>query len=59
MTRYEIENLFQNLSMSQGLYGRLLNAIYSAPEDAQEEYWTFMESQNFTDPLDVVLFVEG
>ena len=59
MTRYEIENLMQSLSMSQGLYGRMLDQIYSAPEDEQEQFWQEMEAQNFKDPLDVVLYLEG
>ena len=59
MNRYQIENLMQSLAMSQGLYGRILNEIYSAPEDEQERFWENMEAQNFGDALDVVLFLEG
>ena len=49
----------QSLAMSQGLYGRMLDQIYSAPEDEQERFWENMEAQNFGDALDVVLFLEG
>jgi hypothetical protein len=59
MNRYQIENLMQSLAMSQGLYGRMLNEIYSAPEDEQERFWENMEAQNFRDALDVVLYLEG
>ena len=59
MKRHEIENLFQTLAMSQGLYGRLLDDIYSAPEDVRDEYWAYMEEQNFATPLDVIMFIEG
>ena len=59
MNRYQIENLMQSLAMSQGLYGRMLNEIYSAPEDEQERFWENMEAQNFRDSLDVVLFLES
>ena len=59
MNRYQIENLLQTLAMSQGRYGRLLNEIYSAPEDEQERFWENMEEQNFGDALDVVLYLEG
>lgn len=59
MTRYEIENLFQTLAMSQGSYGRLLDNIYSQPEDVQEEIWEELENQHFADALDVILYVEG
>ena len=59
MNRYQIENLMQTLAMSQGRYGRLLDEIYSAPEDEQERFWENMEAQNFGDALDVVLYLEG
>lgn len=59
MNRYQIENLMQTLAMSQGMYGRMLDQIYSAPEDEQEMFWENMEAQNFGDALDVVLFLEG
>ena len=59
MNRYQIENLMQNLAMSQGLYGRMLDQIYSAPEDEQEMFWENMETQNFGSDLDVILFLEG
>lgn len=59
MNRYQIENLMQTLAMSQGLYSRMLNQIYSAPIDEQERFWENMEAQNFGDALDVVLFLES
>lgn len=59
MNRYQIENLLQSLAMSQGMYGRMLDQIYSAPEDEQERFWENMEAQGFKDAVDVVLFLEG
>ena len=59
MNRYQIENLLQTLAMSQGRYGRLLDEIYSAPEDEQDRFWDNMEAQNFGDDLDVILYLEG
>lgn len=59
MKREAIENVMRSLAMSQGFYGRMLNEIYSAPEDEQERFWENMEAQNFGDALDVVLFLEG
>ena len=59
MKREAIERLMQSLAMSQGFYGRLLNEIYSAPEDEQETFWDNMEAQNFGSDLDVILFLEG
>ena len=58
MNRYQIENIMQSLAMSQGFYGRLLDQIYSAPEDEQEMFWENMEAQNFGSDLDVILFLE-
>lgn len=59
MNRYQIENLMQSLAMSQGLYGRLLNDIYSLNDEEQERFWENMEAQNFGDVVDVVMFLEG
>lgn len=59
MKREAIERLMQSLAMSQGFYGRILNEIYSAPEDEQERFWENMEAQNFGSDLDVILFLEG
>lgn len=49
----------RNLAMSQGMYGRMLDQIYSAPVDEQDRFWDNMEAQNFGDVLDVILFLEG
>jgi hypothetical protein len=59
MKREQIENTLQSLAMSQGLYGRLLNQIYSLPEEEQEQVWQNLEEQNFKEPLDLVLYIEG
>lgn len=58
----EILNLFRNLAMSQGFYGRLLANIEELKKNDEESYENFvsmMESKNFQNPLDVILFVEG
>lgn len=59
MKRDEIRALFASLACSQGFYGRLLNAIDSADPDAQEEFWQDLETKNFTDDIDVILYIEG
>lgn len=59
MKREQIENTLQSLAMSQGLYGRLLNQIYSLPEEEQEQVWQNLEEQNFKEPLDLVMYIEG
>ena len=58
----EILNLFRTLAMSQGFYGRLLANIEELKKNDEESYDNFvsmMESKNFQNPLDVILFVEG
>lgn len=58
----EILNLFRNLAMSQGFYGRLLANIEELKKNDKESYENFvsmMESKNFQNPLDMILFVEG
>lgn len=52
MNRTEIEALFRDLARSQGSYGRLL-------ENITEEGYAFLEAQNFTDPVDLILYLEG
>ncbi len=59
MNRYQIEDIIRSLAKSQGMYGRILTDIYSAPADAQEMFWDNMESRNFGDVLDVIMFFEG
>lgn len=59
MKREQIENILQSLAMSQGLYGRLLNQIYSLSEEEQEQVWQNLEEQNFKEPLDLVMYIEG
>ena len=59
MKREQIENILQSLAMSQGLYGRLLSQIYSLSEEEQEQVWQNLEEQNFKEPLDLVLYIEG
>lgn len=58
MKRDEIMSLFRSLARSQGFYGRLVRNIESATPDEQEEFWQEMEAQNFTDVLDVILYIE-
>ena len=59
MNRIEIFKLFQDLSMSQGFYGRILDSIDSMDDDQRAAFWDAMESQDFQDPVDVILFMEG
>lgn len=59
MNRNEIEQLFRNLAMSQGSYGRLLASIYAMSDEGQEEFWAEMEAQDFSDEIAVIMYVEG
>lgn len=62
MTAEEVIKVIENLSYSQGYYGRLLRDIEAMemyePEKF-EEFKELMEVCNFKDPVDVVLFFEG
>lgn len=58
----EIINVIEMLSHSQGFYGRLLRSIYELKQEnetAYNELKHYLESQNFSDTLDVVLFFES
>lgn len=61
MKMNEIIDVIEVLSHSQGFYGRLLRSIYELKQENEEEYNElkhYLESQNFSDALDVVLFFE-
>ena len=59
MKRDEIRDLFVSLSKSQGYYGRLLENIDNLSPDEQDAFWEEMESHDFTDALDVIMYIEG
>lgn len=58
----DVINILIELSHSQGFYGRLLRDLSEIKEYEPERFElivTEIESQNFTSPLDVVLYFEG
>ena len=62
MKMNEILSVIRTLARSQGLYGRILEAIenlrdYGDP-DKYDELVSALEAQNFKEPLDVVLYFE-
>ena len=59
MKRQQILDTFRSLAQSQGFYGRLLEAIDELSDEERDEYLTALEEKNFSDPVDLVLFVEG
>lgn len=58
----EIIDIIEMLSHSQGFYGRLLRSIFELKQENETEYnelKNYLESQNFSDSIDVVLFFES
>ena len=58
MKRDHILQVFRNLAMSKGFYGRLLRDIENS-EDGGDAYLTELENQNFQTDLDLILYIEG
>ena len=58
MDRQEIRGTFEMLAQSQGLYGRLLRDIDYMDEEDRERFWSDLESQNFKDAVDLILYIE-
>lgn len=59
MDRYEILNAIQDLAMSQGFYGRLLENIEAMSEEDREDYLDNLEQQCFVDVVDLVIYLES
>ena len=56
MKKEEIKRFLERMSLSQGLYGRILRDINNA--ENPDEIWDKLESQNFKDDLDIIFFFE-
>lgn len=57
----DVIDIINTLSYSQGFYGRLLRDIYELKKYEPEMFMMFVdeiESQNFTNALDVVMYFE-
>ena len=59
MKRDENIKALRSLAQSRGFFGRILEAIDSLDEDEREEYFTVLEEQSFSGPVDLALFIEG
>lgn len=59
MKRAEIMETIKSLASSQGLYGRLYRDLMELDEDEYDEVMTELESQNFKDGVDLVMFIES
>lgn len=58
----DVIDIIDTLSHSQGFYGRLLRDIYELKKYEPEMFAMFVdeiESQNFTNVLDIVMYFEG
>lgn len=57
----QVIDVIKKLSYSQGFYGRLLEEIMYIKENEPEQFKMFkevIESQGFSNPVDIVLFFE-
>lgn len=59
MKREEIMETIKSLASSQGLYSRLYRDLMELDEDKYNEVMTELESQNFKDAVDLIMFIEG
>lgn len=59
MKREEIMETIKSLASSQGLYSRLYRNLMELDEDKYNEVMTELESQNFKDGIDLVMFIES
>jgi hypothetical protein len=59
MKREEIMETIKSLASSQGLYSRLYRDLMELDEDEYDEVMTELESQNFKDGVDLVMFIES
>ena len=59
MKREEIMETIKTLASSQGLYSRLYRDLMALDEEKYNEVMTELESQNFNDAVDLIMFIEG
>ena len=59
MEREEIMETIKSLASSQGLYGILYRDLMELDKDEYEQVMLELESQNFKDEVDLVMFIEG
>lgn len=59
MKRNEIMEWIKKLAASQGFYGRLLQAINDMDNNDKNAFFEHLEAQNFTGPVDLIMYIEG
>lgn len=58
MKKDEILKLVRSLASSQGFYTRLYQFLSDDSEDSNN-FMNHLESQNFKDPVDLILYLEN
>ena len=58
MDRNDIMAVFRDLARSQGLYGRIIEAIETCEPEQLEQFWEELEAQNFRNAVDVIMYIE-
>ena len=58
MNKEQILNSIKTMAASQGFYGRLYERLTDGSDEANESM-DMLESQNFKDIVDLVLFIES
>ena len=58
MKREEIMETIKSLASSQGLYSRLYRDLMALDEEKYNEVMTELESQNFKDGVDLIMYIE-
>ena len=59
MKRDEILATIKDLAQSQGSYGILLSDLQNMPQEMYNTVMENLETQNFKDAVDLVLYIEG
>ena len=62
MKMNEIMDTIASLAQSQGFYGRLLRSLRDCQKNDPTAYTCLaneLEAQNFRDPVDLILYLEG
>ena len=58
MYREQILEAIRSLAKSQGFYSRLLECIEESSEEERNTFFTHLESCNFKDVVDLVIYLE-
>lgn len=59
MSEQEIMKTIEDLSHSQGFYGRILRYLQECDSDTYRQIMDVLVAQHFKEPLDLVLYLES